>query len=624
MPKPNKSTTIKAEPENWDDVSAVFQITHDAIITIDQKEKIMLFNQGAERIFGYLASEVIRKPLGLLLPESLREIHHSHVRNFIAAPEVTRQMGSRLEISGRRKDGSLFPAQAGIAKVRHGKQTWFTVILCDLSARKQAEAALLATQEKYRILVENASEVFYQVALETEPLRGKVTFISPQAEGVTGYRSEMGSQDADFWLKLIHPDDLSIATETTKEILSSRVPGTRQYRIRHIETGAYRWIEDRVVPQVDSLGKLVSYQGVARDITEHKYHEQELEAVVSLSSVLRKALSLNEMPPIILSQLLALLKVESIALAMHDSITDEIVIELAQGEFALHTGPRQALDPSVTERVIATSTLYLCNDVRSDPSFSTYDLLTHVRAVACTPLIARDRTIGALWVGQASPFSEHDLNLIGATANIIANALHRAILHEQTVKGAAELAQAYESTLEGWSRALDLRDKETEGHTQRVTEMTIRLARAMGLSEEEIVHVRRGALLHDIGKMGIPDAILFKPNVLTADEWAIMRQHPSFAYELLSPIMYLSQSLDIPYCHHEKWDGTGYPRGLHGEAIPLAARIFAVVDVWDALRSDRAYRKAWRDDEVMEYIRAIAGTHLDPKVVEVFETMIDV
>jgi PAS domain S-box-containing protein/putative nucleotidyltransferase with HDIG domain len=181
-----------------------------------------------------------------------------------------------------------------------------------------------------------------------------------------------------------------------------------------------------------------------------------------------------------------------------------------------------------------------------------------------------------------------------------------------------EVVRAYDATLEGWSRALELRDEETEGHTQRVTRMTIQLAQAMGMNDEELVHVRRGALLHDIGKIGIPDGILLKPGPLTEEELAIMRKHPVYAYELLLPITYLHPALDIPYCHHEKWDGTGYPRGLKGTEIPLAARIFAVVDVWDALRSDRPYRTAWSAEKVLAHIREQAGQHFDPQVVDIF------
>lgn len=172
--------------------------------------------------------------------------------------------------------------------------------------------------------------------------------------------------------------------------------------------------------------------------------------------------------------------------------------------------------------------------------------------------------------------------------------------------------------MEGWAKALELRDMETEGHSRRVTDITVRIACAVGVSDEELVHTRRGALLHDIGKMGIPDRILHKPGKLTPEEWDIMRQHPTLAYNLLNPIEYLQPALDIPYCHHEKWDGSGYPRGLKGEEIPFSARIFAIVDVWDALLSDRPYRKGWAEEKVIAYIQENAGSHFDPKLVKHF------
>jgi PAS domain S-box-containing protein len=181
-----------------------------------------------------------------------------------------------------------------------------------------------------------------------------------------------------------------------------------------------------------------------------------------------------------------------------------------------------------------------------------------------------------------------------------------------------ELTNSYEATLEGWVRALDLRDDETKGHTQRVTSVVLKLAESMGISAEELEAVRRGALMHDIGKIGIPDQILHKPGKLTDDEWVIMRQHPVHAYNMIAPIPYLQSSIDIPYCHHEKWDGSGYPRGLKGEGIPLAARLFAVVDVWDALISDRPYRAAWPEEKALAYIQEVSGSHFDPAVVEKF------
>ena len=184
------------------------------------------------------------------------------------------------------------------------------------------------------------------------------------------------------------------------------------------------------------------------------------------------------------------------------------------------------------------------------------------------------------------------------------------------------LTQAYDSTLEGWVRALDLRDRETEGHTQRVTRLTLELARRMGIPEEDLVHLRRGALLHDIGKIGIPDSVLKKPGPLDEDEWTLMRQHPVWAHEMISSVEFLRPALDIPYCHHERWDGTGYPRGLSGDSIPLAARVFAVVDVWDALRSDRPYSEAWSEDRVLEHLREQSGAQFDPAVVEKFLAML--
>ena len=194
---------------------------------------------------------------------------------------------------------------------------------------------------------------------------------------------------------------------------------------------------------------------------------------------------------------------------------------------------------------------------------------------------------------------------------------------EEIIQLNHELLKAYDTTIEGWSKALDLRDNETEGHTLRVTTMALELARLAGITEEEMGHIKRGALLHDIGKMGIPDQILRKPGKLTEEEWVIMQKHPVFAFQLLSPIEYLHPAMDIPYCHHEKWDGSGYPRGLKGEEIPLSARLFAIVDVWDALSFDRPYRERWSIKKVIEHVKSLSGTDFDPMAVELFLNLID-
>ena len=214
------------------------------------------------------------------------------------------------------------------------------------------------------------------------------------------------------------------------------------------------------------------------------------------------------------------------------------------------------------------------------------------------------------WNGQA------------AAQLIIRDITQRKLTEAHLRRSNTELRLAYDTTIEGWARALELRDKETEGHTRRVTDMTVRLARVMGIDDEALVHIRRGALLHDIGKMGVPDHILLKPGKLSEAEWEAMREHPSHALTMLSPITFLRPALEIPYCHHEKWDGSGYPRGLKGEAIPLAARIFSLVDVWDALSYDRPYRRAWSQDKVISYLRERAGIDFDPGITEVFLRML--
>jgi PAS domain S-box-containing protein len=214
-------------------------------------------------------------------------------------------------------------------------------------------------------------------------------------------------------------------------------------------------------------------------------------------------------------------------------------------------------------------------------------------------------------------FGPFNLETETATQMVVRDISQRKEAEAELIRSNMELELAYRATLDGWSRALDLRDHETKGHTQRVTERTINLALGMGITVSDVFHIRHGALLHDIGKMAIPDNILLKPGPLNNDEWEIMRKHPDYAFELLRPIGYLQPALDIPYCHHEKWDGSGYPRGLKGLEIPLSARVFAPIDVLDALLSDRPYRPAWSADRVYEYIWVNKGTYFDPDVIDV-------
>ncbi len=285
--------------------------------------------------------------------------------------------------------------------------------------------------------------------------------------------------------------------------------------------------------------------------------------------------------------------------------------------------PLVSLSDEVLGRAVSERRLINIPDLREvKDTFHRAGILSDEGFVSyyAVPIVAKGYVNGVLEIVHRIPFHPDQdwLNFLDILATQAAVVIDDAMLFDELRHANVELMTAYDRTIEGWSRALDLRDKETEGHSRRVTDMTVKVAAAMGIGKEELANIRRGALLHDIGKMGIPDRILLKPVPLTDKEWVIMRKHPAYAYELLWPIINLRSAIDIPYCHHEKWDGTGYPRGLRGDQIPLAARIFTVVDVWDAMIFDRPYRKGWAKEKALEYIRSNAGIHFDPKVAEVF------
>ena len=255
-------------------------------------------------------------------------------------------------------------------------------------------------------------------------------------------------------------------------------------------------------------------------------------------------------------------------------------------------------------------------DIRHNTSVAT-QIHFHTHSLLGVPMRIQDRVIGVLEAlnKKRGKFTEEDVKILTAIASQAAVAIENAQLVEA-------LQESYESTLEGWAAALDLRDKETEGHSQRVTWLAMELAQALGMSKEDVSYLRQGALLHDIGKMGVPDSILHKNGPLTEPEKAIMRQHPVNAYKMLYPITHLRPALDIPYSHHEKWDGSGYPDHLKGEEIPLSARIFTIIDVWDALRSNRPYRKAWSVKKTITYVQKQAGKDFDPNIVKRFVDII--
>jgi len=370
---------------------------------------------------------------------------------------------------------------------------------------------------------------------------------------------------------------------------------------------------------------------VIQDITRYKKNEaivqkqlDQMSALRAIDHAITSSVDLNLTLSILLTQLIKHLQIDAACILLWNAETERLEYTAGLGfrtnslsHTKLRLGEGYAGIAALEHRVIKKE--YLSSrdtDFLRSPTFGQEGFVSYFGV----PLIAKGQVKGILEIFNRSlidPDAEwlSFLEMLGGQAAI---AVDNATLFSDLQRSNTEITSAYDATIDGWSRALDMRDHETEGHTQRVTEMTLKLARRIGIPQKELIHIRRGATLHDIGKMGIPDRILHKPGPLTAEEWITMRQHPQYACALLTPIDYLRPAKDIPCYHHERWDGSGYPRGLKGEEIPLSARLFAVVDVYDALTSDRPYRSAWSKQAALNYIHEEAGRLFDPKITTAF------
>ncbi len=401
-----------------------------------------------------------------------------------------------------------------------------------------------------------------------------------------------------------------------------------EYSLR--QGGTQRWFEARLVPATQ--GQVVV---VVRDATRHKQAEEKFNSQLKRIAALRaidlaisSSLDLHLALSVVLSQVTAQLVVDAADILLFNP---QNMLEFTAGvgfhtESLVHTrlqvGEGYAGIAALQQKTIHVADLQhgKTGFLRS-PSFREEGF----RCYFGVPLIAKGRVRGVLEVFHRAPLNPDAdwQEFMETLAGEAAIAVENAVLLKELQRTNFELTLAYNTTIEGWSRALDLRDRDTEGHTQRVTEAAVKLARRMNFTDTELIHIRRGATLHDIGKMAIPDSILLKAGPLTPEEWEIIRQHPRFAYELLSPIPYLGPALDIPHYHHEKWDGSGYPHGLKADQIPLPARLFAVVDVYDALISHRPYRPAWAPPAALHYISNQSGKHFDPEIVVEFLAMLN-
>ncbi len=503
----------------------------------------------------------------------------------------------------------------------------------DIQQRKETELRLRRTQERLQLTVQAGN-----VGLWDWHLKSNRVYYSPEWKSQIGYEDHEIGDNFNEWLERVHPDDLESLMQAIQAYIENPWPDYQQeFRFRH-KDGSYRWILTQASLIRDENDAPLRMLGTHIDITRRKNSEVEksrlleesrrrlryLETLHDIDVAIRSSLDFQGILNILLSHLVTQLKVDAADLLLVSHVQGSFIYAAGTG-FRTHA-PESANIPlgmsfagqAAKERRVIYQTD--AEGLQSDPGFARLWEEEDFKAYFGIPLYAKDELIGVLEVFHRSDLNPDQewrefLQILGGQAAI---AIDNALMYENVQRTNAALTLAYDATIEGWSRAMDLRDKETEGHTQRVAQKTLRLARTLIQDEEQLLNIRRGALLHDIGKMGIPDAILFKPDRLTEAEWEIMRQHPQYAYDMLASIEYLQPALEIPYCHHEKWDGSGYPRGLAGNEIPLAARLFAVVDVWDALTSDRPYRPAWSREKALAYIQDQAGKHFDPQVVDLF------
>ncbi|MDK2981110.1 MAG: hypothetical protein PWQ55_1457 [Chloroflexota bacterium] len=367
---------------------------------------------------------------------------------------------------------------------------------------------------------------------------------------------------------------------------------------------------------------------ILTDLTEQRETEERIKKQLDRLNALHKvdiaisgSLDLNLILDEILDQSCQQLNADAVRILTYNNHLRLLEYKTSRGLVHAYWENEQMSEVGLSMQIVRERKPAFVSDIASEKFLLTPDLKDEeIRAYFGMPITSKGMAKGVLEIFKREVFHPDQewadfLEILAGQAAIAMDSIEQ---YENLLRLNDEVIQSYERTLEGWSNALDLRDEDTEGHTLRVTQMTLKLARDCGITDEEMVHIRRGALLHDIGKIGIPDRILHKPGSLTKEERRIIEQHPIYAFNLISPIKFLKPALDIPYCHHEKWDGSGYPRGLKGTQIPMPARIFAVVDVWDALRSDRTYRKAWSEEETLDYIRKETGTHFDPDIVKVF------
>jgi len=490
----------------------------------------------------------------------------------------------------------------------------------EIARRREIERALGESEKRFRNLFErNLAGVF------RTNLAGRVLDCNTAFAQMLGFDTpgEVCSQPAiSLYARTEDRDAFLDAIRREKRLINYEFRGRRKDGTPFFGLENVSLIEEEEEPEL--------LEGTVIDITKRRTAERRVQLQLrrlaglrAIDSAISTNLDARTAFKVCIAQALDQLEVDAVSILLAHPPSRDLECAAALG-FATESVWHERLHLEATPAAGAHEGEGLSlPDVRAEGGTSPRRKLLEregFRAYFAAPFFVKGRFRGLLEVFRRTPLTPDPewMDFLAALAGQAGIALDNASLFEDLQRSNQELALAYDSTLEGWTHALEMRDRETQGHTLRAAEMTLRLARAVGLPEHDSVHVWRGALLHDIGKVGIPDAILLKPGPLTDEEWAVMRRHPEYAFSLLSPIGFLKAALEIPYCHHERWDGTGYPRGLKGEEIPLAARVFSVVDVWDALSFERPYRPAWPKERVLTYLAENAGSQFDPQVVPVF------
>jgi PAS domain S-box-containing protein len=487
----------------------------------------------------------------------------------------------------------------------------------------QEKEALAKSEARFRLLAENAQDVIIRLKFEPQLY---FDYISPALLAVTGYSTEEIYTNPRL-LFLAAEEKIPSVDYFVQWIKSSE---NSQLIFPFIRKDGHRiMLEMRGRVTLDETGEPLQFDTIVRDITERIEIEtklqnrmQRLNSLHTIDTAINSSFDLGFTYVILLEQVVTVAKNSAAAIIVFDPNPSIRSVAATTGFVTpeMFLNPQLLTDALPVKAALERRVVSVADAEISNNNFPLRVLFKNegIKGYSAYPLTVKGVVKGVieLFRREEQELDQETGNFIETVSQAAAIAMESAQNFERLQRSNQELIQAYDDTLVGWINFLDLRDKETEGHTLRAQDITVQICSQFGFSSEELMHVRRGVLLHDIGKVGIPDAILNKPGALTDDEREVIKKHPVYAYQMLYPIGYLRPALDIPYCHHEKWDGTGYPRGLKGEDIPLTARIFAIVDVFDALTSDRPYRKAWTVEKTVAHIREGAGSHFDPAIVE--------